>query len=106
MTLWGFGSTGAAAAGAHPKASACQSVAAILSDGPDPSVDPVGYAEAQILPLRSVHTKVPSVAKAVRALDRAYKSYVDTDGGPTATAAVDRDVHAMNRVCPGAGAAP
>src|ERR1700728_2213452 len=31
--------------------SACQQVSAVLSDGPDPSADPVGYAEAQVVPL-------------------------------------------------------
>src|SRR5580658_9784510 len=38
---------------------ACRQVSAVLADGPDPDSDPVGYAEAQILPLRQVHTSDP-----------------------------------------------
>ncbi len=34
----------------------CKQVEAVLSDGPDPEADPVGYAQAQILPLREIHT--------------------------------------------------
>ena len=34
---------------------ACEQVGDVLADGPDPDADPVGHAEAQILPLRQIH---------------------------------------------------
>ena len=53
--LTACGSSGPAQSSAAVK-SACQQVSAVLSDGPDPDADPVGYAEAQIQPLHQIHT--------------------------------------------------
>src|ERR1700733_15082867 len=46
----------------------CQQVTAALSDGPDPGADPVGYAEAQILPLRQIRTSDPTLKAAISRL--------------------------------------
>ena len=43
----------------------CQQVSAVLSDGPDPGADPVGYAFAQVLPLRELHTSDSSLQTAI-----------------------------------------
>ena len=32
----------------------CTTISDVLSDGPDPGADPVGYAQAQVLPLRQL----------------------------------------------------
>ena len=37
----------------------------MLSDGPDPDSDPVGYAEAQILPLGQIHTSDAQLRTAI-----------------------------------------
>ena len=49
----------ASAAAAPVAESACQQVGDALSNGPDPDTDPVGYAEAQIQPLRQIHATEP-----------------------------------------------
>ena len=83
----------------------CQQVSAVLSDGPDPSADPVGYAEAQILQLRSVHTTDPTLRTAISKLADAYAWFFDSDGkSPAAISAVTAAAKQMNKLCPGAGA--
>ena len=85
--------------------SACQQVSAVLTDGPDPGADPVGYAQAQILPLRQVHTSDPKVQQAINGLASAYSGYSATDGkNKAATAVANAAVAAINKVCPDAGA--
>ena len=51
----------AARATAAAVGAAWQQVSAVLSDGPDLDSDPVGHAEAQILPLRQI--SAPDCAK-------------------------------------------
>jgi hypothetical protein len=83
----------------------CQQVSAVLSDGPDPSEDPVGYAEAQILPLRQVHTSDPALRSAIGTLADAYFKFFASDGkSPAAISAVTVAAARMNKLCPGAGA--
>jgi hypothetical protein len=48
-------------------------VSAVLSDGPDPTADPVGYAEAQIVPLRAVRTDDVSLRQVLGQLADAYQ---------------------------------
>jgi hypothetical protein len=79
----------------------CQQVAAVLSDGPDPDADPVGYAEAQVLPLRRLPVKEEPLHAAVDALASAYQSFSSTNGGRAAKATVSDAVHKMDGVCPG-----
>lgn len=89
-----------------PQASAtagvCSEVAAVLSDGPDPGADPVGYAEAQILPLRRIHTSDHPLGQAIDRLASAYAAFYRADGRG---AGVKRAVVAAERVvdaeCPG-----
>src|SRR5215472_299266 len=68
----------AACSSAHPAVSAgttrtCAQVTAVLANGPDPGSDKVGYAEAQILPLRQVHGATPALRSAISNLASAYE---------------------------------
>lgn len=84
----------------------CQQVSAVLSDGPDPGEDPVGYAEAQILPLRQVRTSDAELRAAITRLAEAYASFFASNGkSTTAMTAVTAAAAHMNKLCPGAGAA-
>jgi outer membrane murein-binding lipoprotein Lpp len=81
---------------------ACQQVSAVLSDGPDPGADPVGYAEAQINPLRQVSTQDASLRAAVDALSAAYQQFFSSNGAAAAKQAVSRASHRVDAICPGA----
>lgn len=78
----------------------CQAVAAVLSDGPGQKVDPIGYAEAQILPLKALRLHDPSLSADVRRLDRAYKEVFETDGSAAARRAVATASARLVAVCP------
>ncbi|HXB65746.1 MAG TPA: hypothetical protein VNV42_12830 [Solirubrobacteraceae bacterium] len=83
----------------------CQQVEAVLSDGPDPTADPVGYAEAQIFPLRQIRTSDGKLHQAIDTLASAYRAYSSTDGANAAVKdAADTAVGAINAACPEAGA--
>jgi hypothetical protein len=86
---------------------ACQRVSDVLADGPDPDADPVGHAEAQILPLRQIQTPDAAIGTAIASLADAYSGYLAADGtGKAATAALTTAINKVNSLCPGAGAAP
>jgi hypothetical protein len=102
----------AACSSARPAAAAastrrtCAQVTAVLSDGPDPGADQVGYAEAQILPLRQVHGSTPALRSAIADLADAYAKFFASNGkSAAATRAVASAAAHMNKLCPGAGAA-
>jgi len=81
----------------------CQQVAAVLSDGPDPDADPVGYAEAQVLPLRQVQTSDKALQAAISNLAAAYQGFYHADGqGNAVKAAVTGADKKINSLCPGA----
>jgi len=98
--LGGCASSGAPSSQALTKG--CEAVSATLSDGPDPQADPVGYAEAQILPLRQIHTSDASLERDIEALSHAYSEVFRTDGDAEATAVVGRAEQKVNALCPGA----
>ncbi len=84
-------------------ASTCQQVSAVLSDGPDPGADPVGYAEAQILPLRQIRAPDQALREAISGLADAYQQFFASNGtssnGREAVAVASRKVDSL---CPGA----
>jgi hypothetical protein len=82
----------------------CTAIANVLSDGPDPGADPVGYAEAQVLPLEQLKVAEPSLRQAVDALDSAYRKFSANDGADSARYAVKVSVaeKALNKICPNA----
>src|ERR1700739_3266433 len=74
----------ACSSGSHPAPSdaaaasaGCTQIRAALADGPDPGADPVGYAEAQIKPLRAIRTGDTGLRAAIGSLASAYASVYD-----------------------------
>jgi hypothetical protein len=103
LVLAGGGLTSAAAAKTPPIDAPCQQVAAVLSDGPDPGVDPVGYAQAQIIQLRKLKLSNRKLGTTVRTLATAYASYAKSNGASKpAKTAVKKAERAVNAICPGA----
>jgi len=82
----------------------CRQVDAVLSDGPDPGEDPVGYAEAQIAPLLQIRTTDQSLQRALDRLDSAYEAFFSEDGSAEARKAVTEAARSVNALCPGADA--
>jgi hypothetical protein len=83
--------------------SACERVSAVLSDGPDPDADPVGYAEAQILPLRQISTSNQSLRGVISQLSDAYQTFFASNGkNSNAKEAVAVASRKLNSICPGA----
>ncbi len=81
----------------------CTAVGAVLSDGPDPAADPVGYAEAQIRPLRAIQTSDHALRAAIGALAEAYdRVFVSNDTSAAASRAVTAAARQVNATCPGA----
>jgi hypothetical protein len=80
-------------------------VSAVLSDGPDPGADPVGYAFAQILPLRQIKTSDQTLRNAIDNLASAYEQFYKANGvGQPASHAVSQSAARINALCPGTGA--
>jgi hypothetical protein len=100
------GSSGPAQASGTTPPPTCQSVSAVLSNGPDPGADPVGYALAQVLPLRSIKKSSDAARQdAIDTLATAYQRYYQSKGhDPVATQALNRAADKVNALCPGAGA--
>jgi hypothetical protein len=81
----------------------CDQVSAVLSDGPDPGEDPVGYAEAQILPLAQIRTSDRELGSAISRLARAYRAFFDSKGASAAAKVAVADASKqVNAICPGA----
>jgi hypothetical protein len=96
---------GGISGGAPSKASlthTCQAVDAVLANGPDPDVDPVGYALAQILPLRRINTGDKALKRSIQRLSSAYETFYKADGSPAARTFVETAAKSLNAYCPGA----
>jgi hypothetical protein len=96
------GSSKPAPASAQLNRQTCKQVEAVLSDGPEPQADPVGYAQAQVLPLRQIRTSDGKLRQAIDALASAYQSFSATDGAGSAKSAVSRTSKTLDSICPGA----
>jgi hypothetical protein len=81
---------------------ACRQISAVLSDGPDPGTDPVGYALAQVLPLRQIHAPDTALQDAVDALASAYQTFYRDDGTPDAKRGLGSASAKVNAICPDA----
>ena len=75
----------------------CTAVSDVLADGPDPGTDAVGYAQAQVLPLRQLKIGDAALRGDVLALAGAYQSF--SAGGGSA-AAVTKAENSVNSICP------
>jgi hypothetical protein len=102
VSLAACGSSSSSDASKAAVQSVCTQVSAVLSDGPDPGADPVGYAEAQILPLRQIKTSDKSLEGLIDGLASAYQSFSSTNGDAAATKAESAAQNKVNAVCPGA----
>jgi hypothetical protein len=101
----GPATTTATAAATTKAQQTCGDVSAVLADGPDPDADPVGYAEAQIEPLRQIHTANSTLGNAITALANDYSSYYTANGkGDSVKSALNAAINKINALCPGAGA--
>jgi hypothetical protein len=80
----------------------CTRVADVLSDGPDPTADPVGYALAQVLPLREISTSDRALKKDLDALASAYETVYKTGNKKGTEAAVAIAGKKVGTICPGA----
>jgi hypothetical protein len=98
----GGATSGRAASGTSAAQQTCLQVDAVLSDGPDPGADPLGYAQAQILPLEQIHAADPKLSTAIGALAGAYQSYYAAHGRQSAN--LNTAINRINSLCPGAGA--
>jgi hypothetical protein len=77
-------------------------VLAVLSDGPDPDVDPVGYALSQIAPLGQIHTSDSDLAQRLSDLISADQALVHSNGSDhAATKSIAKDDADLNLICPG-----
>lgn len=97
-------SASASALSGNARQQACTAVADVLADGPDADADSVGYAEAQVLPLKQLKLDDSSVQQAVGQLDSAYQAFsaANTSTAPAAAIAVTKAQNAVNALCPGA----
>jgi hypothetical protein len=98
----GSGRSGGVAAAKAPVA-LCNELDAVLSDGPDPGADPVGYALSQILPLQQqVHSSDTAVMATVNQLIAADQALYNSSGADkSASATIQKDYTAINKACPG-----
>ncbi len=81
----------------------CEQIGAVLSDGPDPGADPLGYAQAQVIPLRHVTVASQTLRTVVGQLADAYQEFYSSNGKSTdAKEAVAVATKKLNSICPGA----
>ena len=80
----------------------CTAVADVLSDGPDPDADSLGYAQAQVLPLRALTISNATLHSDVLTLAAAYQAFSSGSGAGSAAAAakVSKAENAVNSICP------
>jgi hypothetical protein len=78
----------------------CTAVADVLSDGPDPGADSVGYAQAQVLPLRQLKIDDAALHRDVLALANAYQAFSSGSGARNAATAVAKAENSVNSICP------
>ena len=73
----------------------------MLADGPDPTSDPIGYAEAQIRPLQQVRTGDEVLRAAIDRLDAAYREVFATDDAGVSRRKVAAASDRLSALCPG-----
>lgn len=101
LLLAACGSSKPALSSAQVKKEGCKQVEAVLSDGPEPEADPVGYAQAQVLPLRQIHTTNTRLGTAIDTLASAYQRFSQTNGASSAKTAVNSATSTIKTLCPG-----
>ena len=100
VTACGSSSSSSAAVAGTAMHQDCVAVADVLSDGPDPGSDPIGYAQAQVLPLRQLKIAGASLQRAVQALASAYQTF-SSSGGSAGAGQVSKAEKTVSALCPG-----
>jgi hypothetical protein len=100
LTACGSSSPSSAAVAGTATHQDCVAVGDVLSDGPDPGSDPIGYAQAQVLPLRQLKIADTSLHRTVQALASAYQTF-SSSGGSAGAEQVSKAEKAVNALCPG-----
>jgi hypothetical protein len=98
-------STASAGATASARSQDCLALTDVLANGPDSTADSVGYAQAQILPLKQLKLDESAVQSAVSRLDAAFTAFVgakDSSAQTQAAVQVTSAENAVNALCPGA----
>jgi cysteine synthase len=98
----GCGAPATAANASDQLSRGCEQATAVLADGPSSTVDPVGYALAQIRPLRGIRTSDAALQKVLSALTQAYAAVYETNDGKSASAAVSVASKKLDAICSGA----
>lgn len=101
-TVSACGSSSSASKGGSSVQQSCTAIGDTLANGPDPSADPVGYAEAQILGLQKLKITDGALNKAVQNLDAAYQAFSSANGTGPSAVQVTAAQNALNAICPGA----
>lgn len=96
------GSSGSAPISNDAVQSVCQEISAVLANGPDPDSDPVGYALAQVRPLKQIKTSDKTLQAALHGLSAAYEEVVTTKDSSAVKQAVTKASAKVNAICPGA----
>jgi hypothetical protein len=78
----------------------CTAVSDALANGPDPDADSVGYAQAQVLPLRALTISNATLHSDVLTLAAAYQAFSSSNGSPATAATVSKAESAVNSICP------
>jgi sugar phosphate permease len=85
-------------------AATCQTITGTLANGPDPDADPIGHAQAQIVPLQKIPTTNAGLKDALTSLSSAYATYVKDDGSKASRQGVALAARQLDTYCPGAAA--
>jgi hypothetical protein len=102
LAIAGCGSSSKPApSSAQVKRQTCTQIEAALADGPDPEADPVGHAQAQVLPLRQIQTTDATLHQAIDTLASAYQEFSSSNGGGSAKRAVEAATKTVEGLCPG-----
>jgi hypothetical protein len=86
---------------AQLKQQTCVQIEGALADGPDPEADPVGHAQAQVLPLREIQTTDAQLHRAIDTLASAYQTFSSSNGASSAKSTVEAASKTIERLCPG-----
>jgi hypothetical protein len=101
LLLGACGSSSASPTTTAVASGSCTQVSAVLSDGPDPGADPIGYAQAQILPLRQIPTSNDRLRAAIEDLAAAYQAVVTTNNSAASKQGVSAASNKVDALCPG-----
>jgi len=102
LLLGAWGSSSASPSTTAVISGSCALVSAVLADGPDPGADPIGYAQAHILPQRQIPTSNDKLRAAIGDLATANRAVVNTNQAAASKREVTAASNKVDALCPGA----